>query len=88
MILKDLDICGKIFRILNLMGEKIKNELFKNYKREGELSKSIFNNCYFLVFQIIKDNPTTKLYVSERWLDIILKNAIEIEEKTTHVALN
>lgn len=35
MILKDLEICSIIFSILDNMGEKIKNELFKNYKKEG-----------------------------------------------------
>lgn len=33
MILKDLNICNIIFSILDNMGEKIKNELFKNYKK-------------------------------------------------------
>ncbi len=49
--------------------------------------KSIFRNGYVLVYKIIKDNLTTKLYVSE-WIGIIITQAIEIDENMIHITLN
>lgn len=88
MILKDLEISKIIFSILESMGNKIREELYKNYKKENELFKTVFNRCYSLILQMIRNNPVVKLYVAEEWLQTILRNAIQIEEHNSHVALN
>jgi hypothetical protein len=43
--------------------------------------------AYYLILQIIKNNPITKLYVCEDWLNIILNHAIENEEDIVHETL-
>ena len=76
-IAKDLKICNKLFSILEQMGKKILEEIYKRRKSENEAFKTVFNRAYYLILQIIKDNPITKLYVCEDWLHIILNHAIE-----------
>ena len=87
-IAKDLKICNKLFSILEQMGKKILEEIYKRRKSENEAFKTVFNRAYYLILQIIKDNPITKLYVCEDWLHIILNHAIENEEDTVHETLN
>jgi len=70
------------------MGIKILEEIFKKDKAENEAFKVVFYRTYFLILQIIKNNPITKLYVCEDWLDIILNHAIENEEEIVHETLN
>ncbi len=48
----------------------------------------MFNRAYYFIWQIIKGNRITKLYVCEDWLDIILDHAIQLEEDTVHACLN
>lgn len=87
-IAKDLKICEKLFVILEEMGKKILEEIYKRRKSENDAFKTVFNRAYYLILQIIKDNPITKLYVCEDWLQIILNHAIENEEDTVHETLN
>jgi len=35
---------------------------------ENNALKQVFNRAYYLVWQIIKNNPITKIYVCEDWL--------------------
>ena len=79
-ICMDLQICQKLFDILHEMGIKILQEIYKTLKVENEAFKTTFNRAYYLILQIIKNNPITKLYVCESWLDIILDHAIQNEE--------
>lgn len=76
-IAKDLKICDKLFKILEHMGKKILDEIYKKAKSENDAFKRVFNRAYYLILQIIKNNPITKLYVCEDWLSIILNHAIE-----------
>ena len=62
------------------MGIKILDEIYKKGKSENEIFKEVFNRAYYLILQIIKNNPMTKLYVCESWLSIILDHAIQNEE--------
>jgi hypothetical protein len=48
----------------------------------------VFNRAYYFIWQIIKGNSITKLYVCEDWIDIILDHAIQLEEDTVHDCLN
>ncbi len=73
----DLKICGILFKFLNEMGIKLRDEIYKADERENSAMKLTFNRAYYLVLQIIKGNPITKLYVSESWLHIILDHAIQ-----------
>lgn len=58
------------------MGKKILDEIYKREKNENEAFKTVFTRAYYLILQIIKNNPITKLYVCEDWLHIILNHAI------------
>lgn len=49
--------------------------------------KTVFNRAYYLIWQIIKNNPITKLYVCEEWLEMIINHAIQLEEDTVHLTL-
>ena len=73
-----------MFAILEQMGKKILDEIYKKDKSENDAFKRVFNRAYYLILQIIKDNQITKLYVCEDWLPIILNHAIENEEDTVH----
>ena len=53
-----------------------------------ELYQTVFNQAYYFIWQIIKGNSLTKLYVCEDWIDIILDHAIQLEEDTVHECLN
>lgn len=87
-ICMDLKICDKLFKILESIGTKILEEIYKRSKGENDALKQVFNRAYYLVWQIIKNNPITKIYVCEDWLDIILDHAIQLEEDTVHDTLN
>lgn len=62
--------------------------MYKRAKGENDALKKVYNRAYCLVWQIIKGNPITKIYVCEDWLDIILDHAIQNEEETVHATLN
>lgn len=84
----ELKICEVLFSILNQIGSKILEEIYKHSKEQNEALKTVFNRAYFFIWQIIKGNRITKLYVCEDWLDIILNQAIQLEEDTVHACLN
>lgn len=86
-ICMDLKICEKLFKILKSIGVKILEEIYKRSKGENDALKTVFNRAYYLIWQIIKDNQITKIYVCD-WLDIILDHAIQLEEETVHATLN
>jgi hypothetical protein len=74
----DLKICVKLFYIVNCIGKKILEEIYKGSKGENEALKTVFNRAYYLILQIIKNNPITKLYVCESWLPDIINHAIQL----------
>jgi hypothetical protein len=77
-ICMDLKICEKLFKMLESIGIKILEEIYKSKKGENDELKKVFNRAYYLIWQIIKDNPITKIYVCEDWLRIILDHAIQL----------
>ncbi len=63
----DLKICTKLFTIVSQIGQKILEEIYKGSKGENEALKTVFNRAYYLILQIIRNNPITKIYVCEEW---------------------
>jgi hypothetical protein len=59
----DLKICEILFSILGQIGTKIQNEIYEAKKGENDALKTVFNRAYYFIWQIIKGNSITKIYV-------------------------
>eukprot|EP00919_Chromeraceae_sp_WS-2016_P022345 GHVR01053080.1.p1 GENE.GHVR01053080.1~~GHVR01053080.1.p1 ORF type:complete len:110 (+),score=2.37 GHVR01053080.1:2442-2771(+) len=62
-ICMDIQICKKLFRILKQIGLKLLDEIYRSSKGDNDSFKTVFNRAYYLILQIIKNNPITKIYV-------------------------
>jgi hypothetical protein len=59
------------------MAYKVLEEVYRKDKAEKDAFNIVFARAYFLILQIIKYNPITKLYVCEGWLQIILSHTVQ-----------